>query len=261
MLIYLPHSTVSSLWIETFYKYPDIHLYPNSQAQQLVHGRHLNLYEGELKWICLKVMGGHADSLVMISVQQFSYTQLINANPLSKITVSAKLCVASKCFWTVIVTAGFRNGTQSTFERVHLSQELLPLKWPWKNQFGFLSEISWSLLTEVGVLGMDSSSSTVLSISKSIPSPLIWFPLSVSCHQKSSPMVQRAQFTHTFDIYWVPLTHSALCSGQGHRNGQNTAIVLKKVHSLIEGRQRSQYCGMSHCGATWQAALRTGGGI
>ena len=242
---------------------------PNGQARHLVCVRHLNLYDGELKWICLKEMGSHADGLVMVSVQQFPYTQLINANPLSKMTVSAKLCVASKCFWTIIVTAVFRNGTQKSFfffflaacgilvpwpgidpcplhwkhgvlttgppgksskyfwERVHLSQELLPLKWPWKNQFGFLSVISWSLLTDVGILGMDSSSSIVLSILESILSPLIWLPLSVSCHRKSSPRVQRVRFIHTFDIYWVPLMQWALHSGQGHRSGQDTAIVLK----------------------------------
>lgn len=34
------------------------------------------------------------------------------------------------------------------------SQELLPLEWPWKNQFGFLSETSWSLVMVIGVLGM-----------------------------------------------------------------------------------------------------------
>ena len=199
-------------------------------------------------------MQGHADGLVMISVQQFPYTQLINVNPLSKMTVSAKLCVASKCFWTIIVTAGFRNGTQKSFfffwlhvgisvpwpgadscplhwkhgvlttgqpgksskyfwERVHLSQELLPLKWPWKNQFGFLSAISWSLLTDVGILGTDSSSSTVLSILESILSPLIWLPLSVSRHRKSSATVQRVWLTRTFVIYWVPLTQWALHSG------------------------------------------------
>lgn len=94
---YFPHKTVSSLQTETIYKYPDIHLYPNNQVH-LVYARHLNLYGGELKWICLKVMECHADSLVMISVQQFPDIQLINANPLSKMTVSAKLYVVSKCF-------------------------------------------------------------------------------------------------------------------------------------------------------------------
>lgn len=142
---------MGSLQIETFYKYSDIHFYPNIRAHHLVHAGHLNLYGVELKWIRLKVMGGHGDSLVMISVQQFPDTHLINAKALSKMTVSAKLCVASKCYWTVIVAAGFRNGTRSTFEKVHLCQELLPLKWPWKNQFGFLSEISWSLLTDIGM--------------------------------------------------------------------------------------------------------------
>lgn len=127
-----PHRTVSSLWIETIYKYSDTHNYPNSRAPHPVHVRHFNVHGGELKWICLKVIGSCGDSLVMISIQQFLDTQLINANPLSKMTVSAKLCGASKCFWTVIVTAAFRNGTQSTFERLNHSQDLLPLKWPWK---------------------------------------------------------------------------------------------------------------------------------
>ena len=234
---------MSSLWIEIFLQiswHPSFIL--NGQAQHLVCVRHLNLYDGELKWICLKEMRGHADGLVMISVQQFPYKQRINVNPLSKMTVSAKLCVASKCFWTIIVTAGFRNGTQKSFffffflaacgisvpwpgvdpcplhwkhgvlttgppgksskyfwERVHLSQELLPLKSPWKNRFGFLSAISWSLLM-VGILGTDSSSSTVLSILESILSPLIWLPLSVSRHRKSSATVERVRFTHTFGI-------------------------------------------------------------
>lgn len=60
--------------------------------------------------------------------------------------------------------------------------------------------------------------------------------------------------SHTFETYWAPLMHWALLSGQGYRNGQDKVIILKRVHSLTESRQGSQYYGVSHCWAMWQAA-------
>lgn len=74
------------------------------------------------------------------------------------------------------------------------SHELLALEWPWKNQFGFLSEISRSFLAIVGVTGILGMQWLFHgpAISESVASPQIWFSLSISVHAKSSPTVQMA---------------------------------------------------------------------
>lgn len=146
-------------------------------------------------------------------------------------SMSAELYVPSKCFWTVIVAAGFRNGTQSTCKRVHLSQELLPLKWLWKNQFAFLSEISWSLLTDVGVLGMQSLFHRPFNI-RINPKALGLAPTQgfVSCEELSS----RPEGTiHPCAYQLLSSSYApALCSGWRCRQGQDIASVLTKFTVL-----------------------------
>lgn len=135
-----------------------------------------------------------------------------------------------------LLQQGF-NGTRSTLERVHLSQELLPLKWPWKINLASCL-ISWSLHTVVGVLGMQWLLHGPFTIGINCK------PLDLTPTQCFMP---REELTHSpegrFPTHVWHLMHGALGLGQECRNGQDTAIVSKKF-SLLGGRQSSQYYGM-----------------
>lgn len=183
-------------------------------------------------------MGGCGDSLVMISVQQFPVTGLIQMQT---------PCQNWQCLLSYVLQASVSelqllqqdlNGTQSTLERVHLSQEFLPLKWPWKIN---LASCLWFLVTSYSCRCSWNAVAPPQSFHNQnrLQAPRSGSHSVFHVPRRAHPQ-SRGQDSLIYLTSIEHYMHGALGSGQAWRNGQNMAIVSRKL-SLLGGRQSSQY--------------------